>query len=90
MKKQDFQLGDVVFHKLDDRRLVVISFEYPQGPMKLVSTNKRDVNQRLKEIKKFNEEKKPISVTCRMRDMHGGFTSYKFIPDELRKKAEKD
>lgn len=71
-------IGDVVQHKIDYRRMVVIAYTYPTIT---TSITNRGGKAPIKDVLK--DTKKPTGIQCRMKDMHNDLTTRNFIFDEV-------
>ena len=89
MKKLPFQLGDIVLHKVDDRKMVVIGYTYPKTDAFGAGLSQASYrfNQPVTKKKSKPVTPEPTGITCRLRNMHGELYSQNYIFEEVRAQA---
>lgn len=85
-KKLPFEIGEVVIHKVDSRRMVIIGYEYKDPTSTRYSLSVWDPIARPQVKKKGKEvEKIMTGVTCRFKNMHNELSSGNFLVQEFTK-----
>lgn len=86
MKKLPFELGEVLTHKVDGRKMVVIGYTYPSMTTTLASLGQGA--HHMKKVKAKQQE--PTSVSCRYIDAHlRNYTTGSFTFTELERQPKK-
>lgn len=80
------KVGDIMRHKVDNRKLVVIGFTYERdakvSPI-IGKPTEKEIAAINKELTRAEKEKKVIGITCRFLDTDQSYISGTFIPEEI-------